>query len=124
MLGACSASASASAFICCCCCRCCCAHHAHTQVLGRADNLSAFVMHNVKEDASVTVELYRPNGKNLNIMRTFSRKNNKSVWHMDGRCVCCVPYILHAAYIYTYPGLHTFDTPRNVFIVGVYFLFF
>lgn len=59
----------------------------HSQVLGRADNLSSFVMHGVKEDASVTVELYRPNMNNLFITRTFSRKNNKSTWHMEGRCV-------------------------------------
>ncbi|CAN0023063.1 unnamed protein product, partial [Ectocarpus sp. 8 AP-2014] len=55
------------------------------KVLGRADNLSAFVMHGVKEDASVTVELYMPDGNNLHVTRTFSRKNNSSNWHINGR---------------------------------------
>ncbi|CAN0121544.1 unnamed protein product, partial [Scytosiphon promiscuus] len=55
------------------------------KVLGRADNLSAFVMHGVKEDASITVELYMPEGKNLSITRTFSRRSNSSNWHMNGR---------------------------------------
>lgn len=64
-----------------------CCEHAHAQVLGRADNLSSFVMHGVKEDASVTVELYMPQGANLNITRTFSRKDNQSKWHINGRCV-------------------------------------
>ncbi len=58
------------------------------QVLGRADNLSSFVMHSQnksREDASVTVELKMAKGENLSIMRTFSTKSNKSTWHMNGR---------------------------------------
>lgn len=56
------------------------------QLLGRADKLSSFVMHNVNEDASVTVELYMPgNDPNVVIRRTFSRKTNSSIWHVNGR---------------------------------------
>ncbi|CBJ32115.1 conserved unknown protein [Ectocarpus siliculosus] len=43
-------------------------------------------MYGVKrEDASVMVELYMPDGNNLHVTRTCSRKNNSSNWHINGR---------------------------------------
>lgn len=62
-------------------------------MLGRADHLSAFVMHGVKDDASVTVELFMPQGDNLKVTRTFSRRNNSSNWHVNGRRVCSSIYV-------------------------------
>lgn len=61
------------------------------QLLGRADNLSSFVMLGATEDASIEVELFlsEKNGKKetMTFKRVFSRKNNSSRWFINKRCV-------------------------------------
>jgi structural maintenance of chromosomes protein 5 len=54
------------------------------KILGRADNLAEFVMHE-KDDAWVEVELYVPGGKFI-VRREFSRKNKSgSKYSLNGR---------------------------------------
>lgn len=55
------------------------------QVLGRADQLQSFVSHGVDEDASVTVELFIPDGPPLKIERRFNRHSNRSNYLINGR---------------------------------------
>ncbi|CAM9482801.1 unnamed protein product [Ascophyllum nodosum] len=61
------------------------------KLLGRADNLSSFVMLGSKEDASVEVELFlsETNRKKEGMIfkRVFSRKNNSSRWFINKRSV-------------------------------------
>lgn len=68
------------------------------QVLGRADQLSSFVMHGVKDDASVTVELFQT-GENVKIKRTFSRKSNASNWSLNGMYARTQQCLWHTCFV-------------------------